>query len=87
MKNNKFLTSCGQYGIDFNQIDRIQLDINDNTYTYASVVLLYVKNNKYPIIVLPYDKPEKAKHVFKQLQAVVNNTSDKVIVLDNYRKE
>lgn len=85
--NDKFLTSCGHYGIDFSQIDKIKLIEDDKEYTYGSVVTLYTKNSKYPIVVLPYQTPDKARYVYKQLQAVVNTKTPKVLFMDNYRKD
>ncbi len=86
--NDKFLTSVGQYGIDFSQIDRIELNLNEGKYTNkASVVLLFIKNEKYPIIVLPYDTKDKARFVYDQLKSVVYNTESKVVVLSDYRKK
>ena len=87
MKNNKFLTSKGHYGIDFSQIDRVELKLEDTEYTYGHIIMLFVKNAKYPIMVLPYHTKEEAKHVYNQLKAVVDNTSAKVLILDNYRKD
>ena len=85
--NDKFLTSKGHYGIDFSQIDRIKLTKEDKEYTYGSIVSLYTKGAKYPIIVLPYPTVDKAEYVYRQLQAVVNNDSPKVLIMDNYRKD
>ena len=87
MKNNKFLTSKGYYGIDFSQIDRVELRLEDTEYTYGHIIMLFIKDEKYPIVVLPYKRKEEAKHVYEQLKAVVNNSSAKVLILDNYRKD
>ena len=86
MSNSKFLTSNGNYGIDFSQIDRVEWQTNDID---RFLVLLFLKGQKYPIIVLPYNSEKEMKRVCRQLEAVVDKrtTTADIIRLSDYRKD
>lgn len=84
--NDKFLTSTGKFGIDFNQIDRVERGYKKGVH----FILLFSNKQKYPIITLFCETERQAVRLYNNIKIVLEDkpiTVGKVIKLSDYRKD
>ena len=83
--NDKFLTGVGKYGIDFNQITSVRKGYKKGVF----LILLFTKDEKYPVITLMCDKEEVSNRLYYNIRAVIedNQTKGQVIKMSDFRKD
>jgi hypothetical protein len=85
--NDKFLTCTGKYGIDFNQIDRVERGYKRGVH----FIPLFSNKQKYPIITLFCETERQATRLYNNIKAVLEErehlTTAQIIKLADFRKE